>query len=393
MTGETAGRRIPGEATYSWTRTQRHTGVSAHHLLSATTVLAPPNPTSETRQRTGTGAGGRRPVSGGCMTPANTLDTITKWLAGYVVFPNSHCAPTRALWAAHTWVSPSFYTTPRIILSSPVPGSGKIRVLELLEGICHAPFMTVNSSTAALYRRIAQSSGDGKTPPTALYDEVDALFGKRSTPQSEEVRALLNAGYKAGGTVDRCEGGAASMKVIRFPVCVPAALAGLPGNMPATITARAITMEIKKTPPRGRSSHIANAMPAPKSPPPVTNWPHKWKIWLGIWPTPAPSCPMEWRIARPRCGEPLLAIADAAGGHWPNTARAACRAFVFTPERRPVSLGVELLHDIREVMDGRETISTNDLLAGLRSREESAWMDLDGGRGITARRMAQLLSG
>lgn len=327
------------------------------------------------------------------MTPANTLDTITKWLAGYVVFPNSHCAPTRALWAAHTWVSPSFYTTPRIILSSPVPGSGKIRVLELLEGICHAPFMTVNSSTAALYRRIAQSSGDGKTPPTVLYDEVDALFGKRSTPQSEEVRALLNAGYKAGVTVDRCEGDAASMKVIRFPVCVPAALAGLAGNMPATITARAITMEIKKAPPRGpikpyreRDARAEIATARDELAAQVEDM-------AGDLADARPVMPDGVEDRAAEVWEPLLAIADAAGGHWPNTARAACRAFVFTPERRPVSLGVELLHDIREVMDGRETISTNDLLAGLRSREESAWMDLDGGRGITARRMAQLLSG
>ncbi|MGH3845121.1 MAG: DUF3631 domain-containing protein [Pseudonocardiaceae bacterium] len=27
----------------------------------------------------------------------------------------------------------------------------------------------------------------------------------------------------------------------------------------------------------------------------------------------------------PKSGEPLLAIADTAGGHWPDTARGACR--------------------------------------------------------------------
>lgn len=32
-----------------------------------------------------------------------TLDKLTKWIEQYIVFPSPHCAPTIALWIAHTW--------------------------------------------------------------------------------------------------------------------------------------------------------------------------------------------------------------------------------------------------------------------------------------------------
>jgi hypothetical protein len=42
----------------------------------------------------------------------------------------------------------------------------------------------------------------------------------------------------------RCVGDAKNMKVERFPVYAPAALAGIAGAMPATITTRAVTIHM-----------------------------------------------------------------------------------------------------------------------------------------------------
>jgi hypothetical protein len=123
--------------------------------------------------------------------------------------------------------------TPRLVLDSPEPASGKTRVLEILALLCRGAKLTLSTTTAALYRRIAAADDE---PPTILQDEADAVFGRTTNPQAEDLRALFNSGYKRGATVDRCEGDSKNMRVREFPVFAPVALAGLAGKMPATIT-------------------------------------------------------------------------------------------------------------------------------------------------------------
>ena len=113
--------------------------------------------------------------------------------------------------------------TPRLILDSAEPESGKTRVLELLSLITRAPIFTMNTTIAALYRRLIGA------PRTILLDETDAVFAKGAAQNHEDLRALLNAGYKRGATVDRCVGDGAT-KVVEFPASPPAALAGYRGE-------------------------------------------------------------------------------------------------------------------------------------------------------------------
>jgi hypothetical protein len=265
-------------------------------------------------------------------TLSKALDAIATWIGKYTVLPDEHTAPVLALWAAHTWVSTSFYTTPRIVLSSPVPGSGKTRVLELLAGVAYNPKQTLNSSTAAIYRRIAAALNNGELPPTLLYDETDALFSTRPGPQAEDIRALLNAGYKVGATVDRCEGD--SHAVAEFPVFSPVALAGLAGHMPDTITTRAITIEMKKrrrgekiTPYRERTARAEMSEIREF----LTSWSNGARDQLAI---AEPDMPKGVEDRPAEVWEPLIIIADSAGDHWPQTVRDACRWFVFAPEKR-----------------------------------------------------------
>ena len=64
-----------------------------------------------------------RPAS--AIDPAELLDQITAFLSRFSVFPDQHCAPMLTLWYAHTHAIQHFYTTPRLILDSAEPGSGK----------------------------------------------------------------------------------------------------------------------------------------------------------------------------------------------------------------------------------------------------------------------------
>ncbi len=330
-------------------------------------------------------------------TLAHILDEITTWINRYLILPGEYCAPTLALWAAHTHVSNSFYVTPRLIFSSPVPGSGKTRALELLEHITHNPKSTANSSSAALYRRIA-ATPESECPPSILFDETDTIFGRSPTPQAEEMRGLINAGYKRGATVDRCVG--ENLKVVEFPVFAPVALAGLAGNMPDTITSRAIVIGMKK---RRNSEHVdpyysrqaseemANVRVA------LQQWAQDNSETLKH---ARPSMPQGVEDRPAEIWEALLAIADNAGGHWPVTARKACAAFVFTPSKKPPSLGIELLNDIRVVMghDGNDEyapvdrVRSAELLQRLKNLDESPW-GMDSKTPLTPRRLSQILAG
>ena len=131
------------------------------------------------------------------------LDTIEQFAGRFLRFPTSHHIVVVVLWIVHTWAVNAFYVTPRLVLDPPEPGSGKTRVLEVLALLCRNAKLTLSTTTAALYRRIAAA---GDEPPTVLQDEADAVFGKTTNPQAEDLRALFNSGYKRGATVDRCEG-------------------------------------------------------------------------------------------------------------------------------------------------------------------------------------------
>ncbi|WP_344922651.1 DUF3631 domain-containing protein, partial [Plantactinospora mayteni] len=146
-------------------------------------------------------------------------------------------------WYAHTHAAEHFYVTPRLILDSAEPGSGKTRVLEVAQFLVRSAEMTLSATTAALFRLVS----DG--PVTILFDEVGAIFNPAKGGNTEDLRAMLNAGYKRSATIPRCVGDARAMKVERFKVYAPVALAGIAGHMPDTITTRAITFHMRRRAP------------------------------------------------------------------------------------------------------------------------------------------------
>lgn len=88
--------------------------------------------------------------------------------------------------------------------------------------------------------------------------------------------------------------------------------------------------------------------------------------------------------------EPLLAIADAAGGTWPARARRAA-SVLHASRDQDESLGLRLLADIRLVFDarGEGRIPTGDLIVALRADDEGPWGDERSP--LSANRLARLL--
>ncbi|SFJ91254.1 Protein of unknown function [Amycolatopsis sacchari] len=322
------------------------------------------------------------------MAGHEVLDQVRDFVARFNVFPSEHCAPMLALWYAHTHAADHFYVTPRLILSSVEPGSGKTRVLEVAQFLVRAPEMTFSATTAALFRMVSEG------PITILFDEVDTIFGGKNGGNNEDLRGLLNAGYKRGATVARCVGDAKAMKVQRFPVFAPAALAGIAGNMPDTITTRAITVHMK----RRRDDEEVDEFweeEVETEAAPLRDALAAWvdsvtdKISRG-----RPTMPPGVRDRSAEIWRPLIAIADAAGGHWPDTARAACLHFVevANTDRSGGGTRVRLLADLREVFSAAraDELPTAAILDALTGMEEAPWADLDG-KPLDARRLAREL--
>jgi hypothetical protein len=69
----------------------------------------------------------------------STLDDVREWLGRFICTVADNDLDLLALWAAHTHLCHETYTTPRLVLDSLVPGSGKTTVLEHLERLCLHP--------------------------------------------------------------------------------------------------------------------------------------------------------------------------------------------------------------------------------------------------------------
>ncbi|MEJ5928723.1 DUF3631 domain-containing protein [Corynebacterium sp. H128] len=332
----------------------------------------------------------------------NVLEQATKLIRKYVILPGDHDAEVAALWAAHTWVTPAFYTTPRLVFSSPVPGSGKTRAIEVLELISFNPRTVISSSPAALFRSIGKAHKEGVTPPTILFDEIDAVFGNSNPSEgSEQLRSIMNAGYKRGATVARCEGSAEVMSVVDYQIFSALALAGIAGKLPDTIRTRAIIMNMKKRLPHERVSPFKSHKAAKEAQSIVAafdSWaPSAISTLMDVEPDMPPGV-----VDRPaEVWEPLVAIADMAGGKWPEIVRTACLDHIHAPKDDRGSMSLDLLSDIRDVMGhGNDAnyfrvdkVKSKELLGLLHQMEDSQWGSLRGGTSLDTRFMAKLLSG
>jgi Protein of unknown function (DUF3631) len=86
---------------------------------------------------------------------------------------------------------------------------------------------------------------------------------------------------------------------------------------------------------------------------------------------------------------PLLAIADLAGGEWPQLARQAC--LTLSGETPEESLGVMLLADCRPAFGDDAVIRSADLVHKLIADPEGPWAEYNRGDPITQRQLAKLL--
>ena len=315
---------------------------------------------------------------------AELLDRVHDFLGRFVAYPSKEARAAHTLWIAHAHLLEAWESTPRIAFLSPEPGSGKTRALEITETLVPRPVEAVNVTAAYLFRKVADEAGR----PTILFDEIDTVFGPKAK-DNEEIRGLLNAGHRRGAVAGRCVVRGKLIETEEIPAFCAVALAGL-GGLPDTILSRSVIIRMRRRAPDELVQPYRRRDHAPQG--------HELRLRLEDW---AAGIEAEMTEARPAMPdsvvdrdadvwEPLLAIAEAAGGGWPERARVAAVALVAESKRGTPSLGIKLLADLRTIFGEEDHLATEDILTRLHRIEESPWGDLRG-KPLDARGLAQRL--
>lgn len=314
------------------------------------------------------------------------LDQVEQFLKRFVAYPSENALIAHVLWVTHTHLMDIWDTTPRIAFLSPEKGSGKSRALEVTALLVPRPIESVNVSPAYLIRKISNEEGK----PTLLYDEIDTVFGTKAKYTNEEVRALLNAGYRKHSTVGRCITRGKEILTQELSAYCAVALAGL-GFLPDTIHSRSIIINMRRRAnyekiQSFRKRDIQDESDALKQS--LEDWCASIRGYIG---NPFPVLPESITDRNADIWECLIAIADCAGAEWPNKARVAAVALVADSEDMVASLGVRLLGDMKLIFENRESISTEEILVSLRALKEAPWSDIRG-KPIDSRLLAFKLS-
>lgn len=313
------------------------------------------------------------------------LDAVEAFLSRFVAYPSEAARVAHTLWIAHTWFMDVWDSTPRIAFLSPEPGSGKSRALEVTEPLVPRPVHAVNATPAALFRKVSDDAG----PPTILYDEIDTVFGPKAK-DNEDVRGMLNAGHRKGATALRCVVKGKSVEVEELPAYCAVALAGL-DDLPDTIMTRSIVVRMRRRAPDEHVEPWRMRLNGPEGEQ-IADWLCQWAQTWQATPIAWPDMPEGIEDRNADVWEALLAVADMAGGDWPDRARRNAVTLVTASSDRGGSLGVILLRDLRDIFEGHERLSTEHILERLHEVDESPWADLRGkpldSRGL-ARRLAK----
>ncbi|MFF4810562.1 DUF3631 domain-containing protein [Micromonospora chersina] len=302
---------------------------------------------------------------------AKLLAKVRSAVTRYVALPSPHIETAVTLWIAATHAVDVLNTAPRLVIRSPEKRCGKSRLLDLVTALARNPLPTANVSSAVLYRVMG-----GNNKPTLIIDEADTIWGtKKSAEQNEDLRGLVNAGFERGRPTLRYD--AATRKVEKLETFGFVALAGI-GQLPDTITDRAVNFIMRR---RKVGERVApfrsrrDGQPLERLRDQLAEWVG---AHLGEIEETMPDLPVEDRAAD--VWEPLVIVADLAGGDWPDLAREAAKAMTKDHNDDDGSTdSLQLLADIRSIfMKANEPfIESKVLVMKLRALDDSPWLESD----------------
>jgi Protein of unknown function (DUF3631) len=346
-------------------------------------------------------------------TGSGLLTDLRDVLNRYVVLPEM-AAEALALWVVHTYAFTLRQVTTYIGVVSPEKRCGKTTLLELLGLLANRSLTASNISPSALFRVIEH------TQPTLLIDEADTFLQGR-----DELAGILNAGYRKNNSyvvriADRKKVGrgvpaepstntpaqpefaqwtpdpaqhpaihssadpsstsAFSLQPSNFTLysCwCPKVMAAI-GRLPDTLADRCIviTMQRKMSGEKVERMRQLNAADLRKRCAEFVRE-HSDKIAHA-----QPDIPSTLNDRAADIWEPLFAIADLAGGEWPELARQAAQKLSASDD--DLTLIGYFLKDLRNLMliKNVQKMLSREIVSALNPMHDRPWEDLRRGREI-----------
>lgn len=306
---------------------------------------------------------------------AKMLDSIVAFLRRYLVC-DDYQLNLLALWIVHTYCFHEFPTTAYLDIRSPESQCGKTRCLELLNILCDVPWLVTSAATVTLKRRLlhqrsfeelqTRSDKENVFPPpyAVLLDNCHHILG---SSERQPLLAMLTSGARqtalyACGDTEYCLFG-------------PKAFAGN-GHLPRSLAEHCIPIVMRRKRPAESVSRF-NPDAVSKAAADLLDWlktvrDNATRFAAKANETPQ-ALPPNLTARQQDCAEPLLHIADAIGGNWPQRARnAIVAAFKLSQDSAPV----QALSDVRAwfyLKNNPEYLFTRDLLPLLTSMDYRPW--------------------
>ncbi len=266
------------------------------------------------------------------------LDELRRVLRRFVLLPK-WAEEALALWVLHTYAFELRDVTAYLGIESPEKRCGKTTLLAVLSELANRSVVAANISPSAFFRVIEE------TRPTLLIDEADTFLHG-----NDELRGILNSGYSRttafvvrvaaergsgggaereerqergsvgneGATVRRIGRGGEGSGLVRYSCWCPKVMASI-GRLPDTLADRCIVIRMQRKRADEECERIkkleASALRAQCA---RFVQDHAAEIAAA-----QPNIPDELNDRAADIWEPLLALAELAGGEWPERARQA----------------------------------------------------------------------
>ena len=258
------------------------------------------------------------------MDGARLLNQSFRFIGGLGVWPDDHSKVAASLYAASTHGKdpkthlPVFPYRPRFFFTSDEGGSGKTRLNKATALICHDPVSLIESSKAGFIGMIRKYR-------TVIVTELDNWVGPTGRRNSW-LLGIGNAGYEPGHVHTHKESGQ-EVEIDLFGDMMLDGLAKViynTGNNLTTFVSRAVIVWVRRAPEGYRAPRITKQVRA---------FADDGKMRLAAWMQQEIEDGLEddepdmSGLPGNRPGalwEPLIMVADRAGGEWPELAREAC---------------------------------------------------------------------
>ena len=301
------------------------------------------------------------------------LSAIKTELLKHVILPGGVAEPISA-WVVLSYCYDAFRILPMLGVVSPVKRCGKTTLLEVLQGMANKGLTASNISPAAVFRTIEKYS------PTLLVDEADTFL-----KDNDELRGVLNSGHtKATAFVVRVQGD--DHEPMKFSTWGPKAIAMI-GTLPDTLKDRSVVVSLRRKAPGETVSRIDVDFERE-----CLELRRACRRWaddnMDMLTTIRPDIPITNDDRVTDNWMPLLAIADIAGGEWPELMRKSMLGMLDGTDE---SIGPKLLKDIQDIFKSHQRIFSDDLVEALTAKKESPWCDWNRGKGLTQNGLARLL--